>query len=225
MIFPIALRMSAAAWAATAWSCGALAVAEWASLKLVVCMCKSAKRIHGVTIQRRVTSVAGSASVNQSVANNDLNLGVRSKVVVGAQRHTGETSSTRAIFVRTPHASERGQVGPFRPLNGKTSGRSCSSGPDCQCYGPGYRAEAQHGQRSQRGFDSAIIIVRRIGLASRVDTATRHKREQCYYSFMHIFICCCFCLATENVSCDWWALRSRLSPETAGRSSRKRSGS
>ena len=31
MIFPIALRMSAAACAATAWSCGALAVAEWAS--------------------------------------------------------------------------------------------------------------------------------------------------------------------------------------------------
>ena len=188
MIFPIALRMSAAARAATAWSCGALAIAEWASLKLVVCMRKSAKRIHGVTIQRRVTSVAGSASVNQSVANNDLNLGVRSKVVVGAQRHSRETSSTRAIFGRTPHASERAQVVPFRPLNGKTSRRSCGSGPDCQCNGPGCRAEAQHGQRSQRRFDSAIIIVRRIGLASRVDTATRDKREQCCYSFMHIYL-------------------------------------
>src|SRR6266567_6253879 len=202
MIFPIALRMSAAACAATAWSCGALAVAEWASLKLVVCMRKSAKRIHGVTIQRRVTSVAGSASVNQSVANNDLNVGVRSKVVVGAQRHSGETSSTRAIFGRTPHASERAQVVPFRPLNGKTSGRSCGSGPDCQCNGPGCRAEAQHGQRSQRRFDSAITVntaLRRIGMASRVETATRHKREQCCYSFMHIV------WPRRKRPFDWWA--------------------
>jgi hypothetical protein len=212
MIFPIALRMSAAAYAATAWSCGALAVAEWASLKLVVCMRKSAKRIHGVTIQRRVTSVAGSASVNQSVANNDLNIGVRSKVVVGAQGHSGETSSTRAIFGRTPHASERAQVVPFRPVNGKTSGRSCGSGPDRQCNGPGCRAEAQHGQRSQWRFDSAIIVntvLRWIGMVSRVDTATRHKREQCYYSFMHILFVAAFVWprrTKENVSFDWWAI-------------------
>jgi len=25
-------------------------------------------------------------------------------------------------------------------------------------------------------------------MVSRVDTATRHKREQCYYSFMHIYL-------------------------------------
>ena len=220
MIFPIALRMSAAACAATAWSCGALAVAEWASLKLVVCMRKSAKRIHGVTIQRRVTSVAGSASVNQSVANNDLNLGVRSKVVVGAQRHSRETSSTRAIFGRTPHASERAQVVPFRPLNGKTSGRSCGSGPDCQCNGPGCRAEAQHGQRSQRRFDSAIIIVRRIGLASCVDTATRDKREQCCYSFMHIYLLC-LCLAKENVSLISWPCLTSFSGKDGTEFSKK----
>ena len=145
MIFPIALRMSAAAYAATAWSCGALAVAEWAFLKLVVCTRKSAKRIHGVTIQRRITFVAGSASVNQCVANSDLNLGIRSKVVVDALRHTGETSSTNAISVRRPPASERGQVGRFHPLNGKASGRSCGPSPDRQCNGPGRRAEAQHG--------------------------------------------------------------------------------
>ena len=108
MIFPIALRISAAACAATAWGCGALAVAEWASLKLVVRMRKSAKRIHGVAIQRRITFVAGSASVNQSVANSDLNLGIRSKVVVDALRHTGEISSTKAISIRRPPASERG---------------------------------------------------------------------------------------------------------------------
>ena len=189
MIFPIALGISAAACAATAWSCRALAVAEWASLKLVVCMRKSAKRIHGVTIQRRITFVAGSASVNQSVANSDLNLGIRSKVVVDALRHTGEISSTKAISVRRPPASERGQVGRLHPLDGKTSGRSCRPSPDRQCYGPGCRAKAQDGQRSQRRFDSAIIVntaLRRIGMASRVDTATRHKREQCCYSFMHI---------------------------------------
>jgi hypothetical protein len=51
--------------------------------------------------------------------------------------------------------------------------------------------------------------VRRIGLAGRADTATRHKREQCCYSFMHIFICCCFCLARESVSLiDWPCLTS-----------------
>ena len=80
--------MSAAACAATAWTCGALAVAEWASLKLVVGVRKSAKRIHSVTIQRHVTLVTGSAGVNQRIANVDLNLGVRSKVVVDAKRHT-----------------------------------------------------------------------------------------------------------------------------------------
>ncbi len=56
-------------------------------------------------------------------------------------------------------------------------------------YGPGCRAKAQHGQWSQRRFDSAINVntaLHRIGMARRVDTAARYKREQCYYSFMHI---------------------------------------
>ncbi len=208
MIFPIALRISAAA-CARAQSCGALAVAEWASLKLVVSVRKSAKRIRSVTIQRRVTFVTGSAGVNQSVANSDLNLGIRSKVVVAAPRHAGETSCTKAIFVRRPPASERGKVGRFHPLNGKASGRSCGSGPYCQCYGSWCRAEAQHGQGSQRRFDSAIIIVntaqRRIGMASRVDTATRHKREQCCYGFMHIYLLLLLFGQGERLF-DWLAL-------------------
>ena len=226
MIFPVGLRISAGACAATAWSCGALAVAEWASLKLVVSVRKSAKRIHSVTIQRPVALVTDSAGVNQRIANADLNLGIRSKVVVDALRHTGEISSTKAISVRRPPASERGQVGRFHPLNGKASGRSRGSGPDRQCYGPGCRAEAQHGQRSQRRFDSAIIVNSarlRTGMALSIDTAAGYKREQCCYSFMHN-ICCCFCLAKENVSLTGGHY-SYLSPETAGRSSRKRSGS
>src|SRR6266496_4579693 len=147
----------------------------------------------------------------------DLNLGIRSKVVVDALRHTGEISSTKAISVRRPPASERGQVGRFHPLNGKASGRSRGSGPDRQCYGPGCRSEAQHGQRSQRRFDSAIPVNSarlRSGMASCVDTATRHKREQRCYSFMHIYIYLLLLLSGQGERLfDWWALLN-LSPET-----------
>jgi hypothetical protein len=42
-------------------------------------------------------------------------------------------------------------------------------------------------------------------MVSRVDTATRHKREQCYYSFMHIYLLLLLFGQGERLF-DWWAI-------------------
>ena len=59
-------------------------------------------------------------------------------------------------------------------------------------------------------------------MVSRVDTATRHKREQHCYSFMHIYIHLLLLLSGQGERLfDRWPSTSHPSPETAWRSSRK----
>src|ERR1043166_873373 len=136
MIFPVALRERAAGTASASCRRARGGGAEIAFIICFICVRKNAKRIRRAAIQRRLTVVSCAALVKHIVADNDLNRGTWSKVVLAAQRHAGETSFTKESFVRRPHATKRVQVGLLHPLNGKASRRSVwRSGGDRQCYG------------------------------------------------------------------------------------------